>query len=216
MYLACTRGPLAAAPKRTLPEQDSSIYTPGTNVVFEQHLGMDVAEQVQVPQVLEHRLLRSFGNQDEPTAARSLVLPSSLRRSTPRLAHNPDGQPGGPLCVTQMGPSSLPGAEQKSFHRHLAHCGPATRKKRLFFTSPNLRPCKFDLASTQPFPGRQPQGLTLSNKALRAVMLMGSLRSLLFGAKSWVYGYYTGYYLLTTYLHIATHGPQLSATPSGY
>lgn len=104
----------------------------------------------------EHRFLRSFGYQDEPTATRSLVLPSSLRRSTPRLAHNPDGQPGGRCALRRWDASSLPGVEQKA-SIGTWHIAAKPRGKSVFFTSPNLRPCKFDLASTQPFPGRQPQ-----------------------------------------------------------
>jgi hypothetical protein len=82
---------------------------------------------------------------------------------------------GGAAGLRRLNASSLPcsvQASNKKLLSALSTCSQATRIARQhLFLSPNLRPCKFDLASTQPFPGRQPKRLALSNKALRAVML---------------------------------------------
>lgn len=166
----------------------------------------------------EHRFLRSFGYQDEPTATRSLVLPSSLRRSTPRLAHNPDGQPGGRCALRRWDASSLPGVEQKAsigtWHLRPSHEGKASFSLPLICGPANLIWHPHNLSPdanhrTSPIQRSAPCRDAGSAGTLCGLCYLGP-SSMGCCCYSTNYGYYTitctPYYVLGV-LHIATHGP---------
>lgn len=117
-----------------------------------QHLGMDATEEVQVS--------IAFFDPSDIKMNQGLHDPSSFHpRSVAQHLAWPTIQTssqGGRCALRRWDASSLPGVEQKA-SIGTWHIAAKPRGKSVFFTSPNLRPCKFDLASTQPFPGRQPQ-----------------------------------------------------------
>ncbi|UKZ87831.1 uncharacterized protein TrAFT101_003607 [Trichoderma asperellum] len=128
------------------PKLDSAAVDLG------QHLGMDATEEVQVS--------IAFFDPSDIKMNQGLHDPSSFHpRSVAQHLAWPTIQTssqGGRCALRRWDASSLPGVEQKA-SIGTWHIAAKPRGKSVFFTSPNLRPCKFDLASTQPFPGRQPQ-----------------------------------------------------------